>query len=815
MDGGELTAMYELSVPENFPDRQRRLIWEGPRSLFQSVCRALEEEGFDLKKEFTYDGNKIGRFIWLPRNNVRNLSFQHMEKVIREAIKNITGRETTAHLNPESIQKWLNCLDNWVGQLRPIRQTRTVLQLFEIDHLIVRGEFDLAERELQLRQLIDDNNASSYLDILRSQMFLKHRQGHYGAVWELYQNWRSRTEESLDAPLAFWVGSAALDVKEYGLAYEIFKELRAHSIEQFFQDDQIKIRLSLIKLLEYHGEWAEALLDCGSLYGQGLSPDQLAELEEVAICALEKMSDIGHSYQQYLQGLPEELLQILKNELDIDDGQAAAGGQNGRQRDLNTDVKFDEQKVNEALEYWESIYQEKPTTAIYELKKEDNIHPRLRLAAGRTYLEVLGKPEKAMEEVVGIDPELFNNNFDRLAFYKIMLMGSYKSNNVEQGIMWGNKYLENERDPEVCAICGILALEKGDADTAKNLLAIAVENGIARPEIFVAYGQTLADHSPAEASKQFLEALKVDPTCKDALEWLALVEENKIIVLGALKGYFYTLQEGLWASGLKEKYVQRLDVAREVNRDRSGQKEEDLLEAYMDMTEYYLRQTTPCLDEVKSLLKAALGELENGESCLELLATLEIIHLDNLEEIARSFYLELAYRFMKREQDLVLIERVLRRMVLLGEETEVINGIRCDLQNKVSKCEDKDLEEVIKNSSQDLFADLSSLKVVVVSGYDNVRKRIGAILLERFQISKFYEVPPSFEAHNNAKDIADKLTGADIILFMYRASKHADYYALDKALNSTGKDKLVYVPGKGHSSAMDAFEKYVVTEGLV
>lgn len=790
--------MYTIKVPPIYQSVQRCIEWWGSEVLFNEVCKDLELKGFDLKKTIRLS-NKIIRYAWFPKHQ-HGLTWTDLESTIKGTIQRMEAPVRT--VSQANLQTWISDFHKWVKTLSSPKERTGLPPLFEIDQLIARGDCVKADELLEQSRLFETDQRR-VTDIIRSQMFLKHRQKQHQRVWELYLEWVERKNESPDPLMSYWIAKGALSVKDYTQAYALLKELRNHSLESFSGDDRLDIQLSLVELHNRFEEYVEALLLSGYLYNKKeLTRKQKDLLEEESLKAVEKMIGVDQWKEAYLEELPKDLRIVLIEEFEkeflkfkIED--------KSRQPEATVNPNLD---VDELLQHWEMEYRQNACSVIYWLQEYVN-YPRLRVALARTYAESLKDYKKAAEILKELDYDSLGDD-DRLAYARIHFFYAYYQGQEEDGLFWGEACvkLQKQPDPQVCAAYGKLLCNK-DEEKAHIYLKTAVEQGLRTAEIYHELGSLLMMQGNYEgASKHFLEALRLNPGYEDSLVWLFEVEFNEKIKLTAAEGYLRSLDHGEWKTEYEEKYRIRLDLARKVD---DTEKKDRLFEAYQDILEYLIKPKIMNVVFVRELLEQAMKELPDTETFLDLLSSMEIVNRRECDELLVEMNINLAYECMRSETELLHVPRLIKRLVFLGEN-ELAQDIRLQLRSIIQS-----LEYKLPGGEEEseLRLDLSHLKVAIVSGYEHVRKRIREKLEGQFAIVKVNEVPPAFEARYDVGMVTEKIRNVDVILYIYRCSKHSDAYTLDSAMDSVGDIPRLYVKGKGHSSALAIFEKYIIEQG--
>ena len=798
--------MFKVEEPYRNKDRQRFFIWWGDSELYETVCKTLEQRGYDLKNPFPTD-RAVCRFVWLPRNNPDNLKLTQIEEIVREVVDSKTGDASLPKKDRAQIQEWLERLHTWASDFRPQKQTAPLLTFFEIEQLIVREEYGRAEQALQQHFLRFGSDSEKHSDILRAQMFLKHSQGHTKSIWELYDEWQNHIGKSLDAPMAYWVGLAAFEVGEYAISTKLLNEIRKESLDQFYPEEKLEIWMTLVQLMTINEEWLEALLTCGQIFRPNLELNQKDILEEIVLDAYDELKDT-EDLNQYLIPLPEELQEIIKDEFDLEDIKESV-----HIEEVSGESTVDE--VEQVLSDWELYYKENPASQIQELKRCGNDHPRIRLAIARTYLEGSNKPLQAKSQLQEVNLESIINEKEQLAYHKVMLMGYLEEGNIDKAVKWSRDYMDLEGqkvDPKIASIYGQLKVKQGETDEALEYLDIAIEQGINDWKTYLAAGKALIEENQGKSSDYLQKALKLNPTCREALEWLPYVEGDKRIVFSALQAFFKSLESGLWIPKWRDMYAERVNAAKAIYENGgSSEQENDLAEAYMDLIEFFIRQDTVPENDLEDLLNNVFDTLQNGQLCLDIMSTLEILPSSQLVELSKNLYFNLIYnRLLYKEEELKLVKKATRQMVMLGVDSEIIADIESEVEQKLDQLTDEKLEDDIATDYQELLSNLSNIRVVLIGGYENVRKRVGLILSEDYKIDKFKDIAPAFENRTSTTQMKEAVNNVDVILFMDKVCKHVDYYALKSAMDDSDKEKLVYVPGKGHSSVINAFENYII-----
>lgn len=786
--------MYLISVPETFKDRQRCIEWRGTESVFDEVCRDLVAMGFDLKRTFRVPNNKIIRYVWLPRQG-HNLSFDALESAIEAVIRrrNTTPVRSAAQID---LQTWLAGFQMWVGTIAAPKEQAALPPLFEIDQWIALGDFAKAENYLERSRALEVD-ARRMSNIIRSQMFLKHRQQQHKRVWELYLEWRERKLTSPDPLMAYWTARGAYAAKEYREAYTLLKELRNHSPETLNIRERLDLNLLLVELHNRFEDYVESLLLAGYLFPrETLSVDERDMLERSVFKAVETLIDRGEWKPEYGEVLPTTLRDELTESFDLssDDELPAVVPEPVQAID-----------VDALIQYWEMISRDQACTAVFEMEKYTE-HPRVRLALARTYAEALTDYEKSEAWLSDLDEELIADE-DQLTYARIKLLIAVNAGREDEGLHWGAAYIRASKrpDPQICAVYGKL-LSRSDGGKALLYLKMALEQGLRTAELHHDIGMLLVSKEDyKEAAQHFQEALHLDPTHEESLQWLFEAETDESVKLKAAESYVHSLKKDEWRPELRKLYNDRLNLARGVD---TTERKEALFEAYQDMLEFEIRQEPIIIGNVSNLFDRALRELPDTTAFLDFLSTVEIVNTKSGDAFLAEAYLKLIFECMRKETEFRYIPALLKNLILLGE-VDLARELREEWHKKVQSLKMVDPDQTSAEAFEEAI-DLSHLRVVIVSGYEHVRKRIRERLEERFAIHNWGDVPPAFEASYDAGMVKEQIRNANVILFMYRCSKHSDSYSLEAAIQAIGPIPILYVNGKGHSSALAVFENYVI-----
>lgn len=90
-----------------------------------------------------------------------------------------------------------------------------------------------------------------------------------------------------------------------------------------------------------------------------------------------------------------------------------------------------------------------------------------------------------------------------------------------------------------------------------------------------------------------------------------------------------------------------------------------------------------------------------------------------------------------------------------------------------------------------------------------MRRRVCEALERDVFLSRFSEVPPSWEEHIDQARVAEAVSGADLIVVVHRCIKHDGTDALSAVVEGTElKERVRFAAGKGQSSVIRAVREF-------
>ncbi|MCP4542428.1 MAG: hypothetical protein GY832_35340 [Chloroflexi bacterium] len=133
------------------------------------------------------------------------------------------------------------------------------------------------------------------------------------------------------------------------------------------------------------------------------------------------------------------------------------------------------------------------------------------------------------------------------------------------------------------------------------------------------------------------------------------------------------------------------------------------------------------------------------------------------------------------------------------------------LQGELARARAAELVEADFNlePAEEEVLDLSERWVALVGGYAPVRWRVREILTRDYNLGRFTEVPPSWEARVDQSRVAEAVRGADLIVVVHRCIKHDGTDVLKVVVEGAELEERVrYTVGKGQSSAIQTVQGY-------
>lgn len=151
------------------------------------------------------------------------------------------------------------------------------------------------------------------------------------------------------------------------------------------------------------------------------------------------------------------------------------------------------------------------------------------------------------------------------------------------------------------------------------------------------------------------------------------------------------------------------------------------------------------------------------------------------------------------------------RRALFALDREQFEFAQDYLEEELKTARDADLVEpdFELEPSQRPALDLRDRWIAIVGGYAPMRRRVQEVLRSEYDLGRFTEVPPSWEAHVDQGRLREAVHSADLIIVVHRCMKHSGSDALQAVVEGTELQQRVrYAAGKGQSSVLRAVREY-------
>jgi hypothetical protein len=219
------------------------------------------------------------------------------------------------------------------------------------------------------------------------------------------------------------------------------------------------------------------------------------------------------------------------------------------------------------------------------------------------------------------------------------------------------------------------------------------------------------------------------------------------------------------------------------------------------------------LNDLDGLARLVESISEAGLDCATTFVLLEAIEPsladrpDSKEQLAQTYVQLLCAEVdasLRQGQALPAYTLDLRRG-LFELDRQQFDFAQAYLQEELTRAREAELIEAhfAPEPSEESVLDLSGRWVALVGGYEPVRRRVRETLTRDYGLSRFTEVPPSWEARVDQARVAEAVRGADLIVVVHRCIKHDGTDALKAVVDGTeSEERIRYAAGKGQSSVI-------------
>lgn len=410
---------------------------------------------------------------------------------------------------------------------------------------------------------------------------------------------------------------------------------------------------------------------------------------------------------------------------------------------------------------------------------DDALINTLRLDIAGLHLD-LCQPQRAMTWLEEIVPERLKEN-ERRAYWRLRGLALVTMESPDALEALHHAYQLGGRQPDVLQPLARLAYRTEDWDLAQQIYAELIESGFEASIEDQLYAGILAwlGEEPYQAVKLLENAIPTLSQKSDPSSELLIAHE--------------ALTESLRSIGSSPENVARAisdwtDTLMALN-DQDG----------LERLAVYIPEASLDRETAFALLEAIEPVLDDHTAAKENLA----------QAYAQLLYdeVDIALRQGKKLPDYTLD---LRRG-LFQLDRERFDFIQEYLQDELGRARDAELVEADFDLEppDEPALDLSDRWVALIGGYEPVRRRVGEILAQDYDLGRFTEVPPSWEARVDQNRVAEAVRGADLIVVVHRCLKHDETDALRAVVEGTALEERVrYADGKGQSSILRSLRGY-------